>query len=80
MTSSEDFDEKVKKMALNLYKEKGIKNECERCFIGTDPECPDFVHFCALEEGLKNPISRAWIMENLPGRIEMRKKYGGVAQ
>ena len=44
------FDEKVRNMALKLYREKGVKPSCERCFYLRDPTCPDFPHICVLEE------------------------------
>ena len=76
MVDIEAFDEGLKRFALKLYEEKGIKPECERCFIVTDPECPDFPHICALEKGLKEPgESRDWILESLPHCITMREEF-----
>lgn len=70
-----DFREKVKQKAMNFYSETGIKLECEECFIITDPECPDYPHICALEEGLKKEgKSREWILENLAHCIKMRNE------
>ena len=66
--------EAVKRMVLKLYREKGIKPECERCFIVTDPQCPDFPHICALETGLEEPgPDKDWILENLSPCIKMRE-------
>lgn len=77
-TDMEAFDERVKQLALKVYREKGIKGRCERCFILTDPECPDFPHICDLEEGLKiSGESRDWILANLSHCIEMRQARGG---
>lgn len=75
MQTVNDFREKVKQKAIKLYREKRIKLECEECFILIDPECPDFPHICALEEGLKKEgKSREWILENLAHCIKMRTK------
>ncbi len=75
-TELDAHDEAVKRMALKLYREEGIRPECERCFIVTDPTCPDFPHVCALETGLEGPgPSRDWILENLPSCIKMRKRH-----
>ena len=71
--SISEMDEAVKAMALKLYREKGIKTSCERCFVVTDPTCPDFSHICVLEKGLENPDEKDWIKENLSHCIEMRK-------
>ena len=76
-----DRNEVVKRMALKLYREKGIKPECERCFIVTDPKCPNFPHICALEDGMKKPgSSKEWILDNLSQCIKMRKRAreGGI--
>jgi len=70
-----EIKEKVKAMALHLYKTKGIKPLCEECFIVTDPKCPDFPHRCALEEALENPEEREWVLKNLPDKIEMRRRW-----
>jgi len=70
-----EMDERVKQMALKLYEEKAIKVSCERCFIVTDPKCPDFPHICVLEEGLKKSDKKEWIEENLSRCIEMRKAF-----
>ena len=79
MTDLDAFDERVKRLALHFYREKGIKSECERCWIVTDPKCPDFPHICALEEGLKEPgKNKDWILENLSDCIEMRMKLYAV--
>ena len=72
----EIFDERVKQMALKRYRKKGIKPECEGCFIVTDPKCPDYPHICALEEGLKKPgENRDWILKELPHCIKMREEF-----
>jgi len=70
-----EIKEKVKAMALHLYETKGIKLLCEECFIVTDPKCPDFPHRCALEEALKNPEEREWVLKNLPDKVEMRRRW-----
>jgi len=75
MPSIKEIKERVKAMAIHLYETKGIKVECEECFYLTDPKCPDFPHVCALEEGLKNPEEREWILKNLADKIEMRRKF-----
>lgn len=77
MTTELDVrDEAVKRMALKLYREKGIKPECERCFIVTDPKCPNYPHICALETGLEKPEpNKDWILENLSHCIKMRKRH-----
>ena len=72
---TEEMNRTIKRMAEKIYRDKGIKPSCERCFYLSDPECPDFLHICVLEEGLKNPEERDWIVENLPHCIEMRKRY-----
>lgn len=45
----DELDEKVKQFALKLYREKGIKVTCERCFYLIDPKCPDYPHICDKE-------------------------------
>ena len=66
------IDERLKK----FYEEKGVKGSCERCFIVTDPMCPDFPHICELEEGLKESgENRDWILKELPHCIKMREEF-----
>jgi len=68
--------EKVKAMAMKLYRGKGIKMSCEECYYLTDPECPDFPHICILEETLKElGESRDWTLVNLGHCIEMREAH-----
>ena len=73
--SVEEIKERVKAMALRLYRTKGIKLLCEECFIVTDPKCPEFPHRCALEEALKDPEEREWVMKHLADKIEMRRRF-----
>jgi len=70
-----EIKEKVKAMALHLYRTQGIKPLCEECFIVADPKCPDFPHRCALEEALENPEEREWVLKYLADKIEMRRKW-----
>ena len=78
-TQADQMHDAVKNMALKLYREKGIKTSCERCYYTSDPTCPDFPHICMLEEALKTPgESRTWALENLAPRIKMRKRALGV--
>ena len=73
---TEEFEETVKQRALKLYREKGIKLECEWCYVLAEPKCPDYPHICALEKGLKElGEGRDWILKELPHCIEMRKLY-----
>lgn len=55
----------IKVLAMRLFEERGIKLECEECFILTNPSCPDFPHSCALEEALKDPEQRTWTLQNI---------------
>lgn len=70
------MEKAVKNMAMRLYKEKGVKTTCERCYYLSDPTCPDFPHICMLEQTLKIfGESRDWVLENLADRIEMRRRH-----
>ena len=71
----EEIKERVKAIALYLYETEGIKPECEECFYLTDPECPDFPHVCALEKALEDPEERKWVLENIPDKVEMRRRW-----
>jgi len=74
-SSAAELRKIVKEMAIRLYEERGIVTECEECFYLTDPKCPDFPHKCALEEALKNPEEREWVLEHLADKIEMRRRF-----
>jgi len=75
MINIKEIKEIIKATALHLYETKGIKPECEECFIVTDPECPDFPHVCALEKALEDPEERKWVLENIPDKVEKRKRW-----
>ena len=75
MMSGKEIKEIVKEAALHLYKTEGIKLVCEECYYLTDPECPSYPHVCALEEALKNPEAREWVLTHMADRLEMRREW-----